>query len=83
MRLALSKEGRESGIWSAVVNCTLHSSCDICGSGLPGPLLSPKHAGRGNSEMLYLSCLWSFFPPREKSNAAVFQVFVFVMSVPR
>lgn len=66
MRMALSKEGRESGIWSAVVNCTLHSSYGMYGSGLPGPLLSPKHAGRGNSEMLYLSCLWSFFSPQGK-----------------
>lgn len=54
------QRGERIWSWSAVLNCPLHSSWDICGPGLPGPLSFPEHAGRGCAEMPYLFVV--FFP---------------------
>lgn len=81
MRLALSKEGRESG---AGLQCS--TACFIA-AGTYVALASlvpscPPSTQVGDAQRCR-TCLWSFFP-REKPNAeAVFQVFVFVLSVPR
>lgn len=81
MRLALSKEGRESG---AGLQC---STARFIAAGTYVALASlvpscPPSTQAGDAQRCR-TCLWSFFP-RERPNAeAVFQVFVFVLSVPR